>query len=117
MTGGLATWPIRTVKIASDPGYENNHATSRRVACLFHVGRGSVERFVQAVIGPLVVRWDVIQCKGNRPTVTCERLEQFGVVVISHHTDFVCRLQARKRSDGRVTHLRVERVKTTTAIY
>src|SRR5258705_13911360 len=99
MTSGLATWPIRTVKIASDPGYENNHATSRRVACLFHVSRGFVESFVQAVIGPLVVPGDVIQCKGDRPTVTCEPLQQFGVIVISHHTHFVCWLQARKRFD------------------
>ena len=63
-----------------------------------------------------VMRWHLIERVFDQRAVARESLQQPRRVVISHHRDFIRRLQARDRVTGRAMHIAAERIETTAPI-
>src|SRR6476619_453255 len=112
----LATWPITTVEITCHAGDEDDHTTTGRLTCLFHIGSRLIESFVQTVVGGFVVRRNVTQSKIHGPSITSELLQQLSVVVVSHDCNFVRWFQTSQRLRCCMTNLIAKRIQTPTSV-
>src|SRR5262245_49188969 len=112
----FAGWPARTIKVSRDARYRHDYSPAHGIAGFLNIIGGLGERPVQAMVCVFVVRWDVVERVRNRHAIASELLQQFDMVVIAHHRDFVGRLKMGNRVEGRGADSCSERIETTATV-
>src|ERR1043166_9399560 len=116
MSGGGVRWSISAIPVTRDASHRDNDTPASRIASLHHVVGRRVKDCIETMIRALVMWRDVVERPLEQTPISREALLQLDGIGVSHHRNFIGRLQTQYRVVRSPAHLLAERIQTTTAI-